>query len=100
MTLAAMPLAAGEAARFFTPGRFPDLDCLTATFRTYVYAPHVHETYVLGIISAGCETWNARGARHSAAPGDVLLNRAVDVHVGAPFGYGYTCRSIYLTVTF
>jgi AraC-like DNA-binding protein len=100
MTLAAMPLAAGEAARFFIPGRFPDLDCLTATFRTYVYAPHVHETYVLGIISAGCETWNARGARHYAAPGDVLFNLPLDVHDGAPFGDSYTYRMTYPTVAF
>ena len=100
MTLAAMSLAAGEAARFFIPGRFPDLDCLTATFRTYVYVPHVHETYVVGIIGAGRETWNARGARHDASPGDVLFKLPLDVHDGAPFGDGYTYRMTYPTVVF
>jgi AraC-like ligand binding domain len=68
-TLAAIPLAAGEGARFFGATRFPGLDCLTATFRTYVYAAHTHETYVVGTVDAGCETWNARGARHYAGPG-------------------------------
>ena len=50
--LGTMPLAAGEGARFFSPARFPGLDCLTATFRTHVYAPHTHETYVVGVIDA------------------------------------------------
>jgi AraC-like DNA-binding protein len=94
------PLAAGEGARFFSAARFPGLDCLTATFRTHVYAPHTHETYVVGVIDAGCETWNARGVRHYAGPGDVLFNLPLDVHDGAPFGDGYTYRMTYPTVAF
>jgi AraC-like DNA-binding protein len=98
--LGPMPLAAGESARFFSPARCPGLDCLTATFRTHVYAAHTHETYVVGTIDAGCETWNARGARHYAAPGDVLFNLPLDVHDGAPFGDGYTYRMTYPSVPF
>ena len=98
--LATTPLAAGEGARFFTRARFPGLDCLTATFLTHVYSPHAHETYVVGVIDAGCETWNARGARHYAGPGDVLFNLPLDVHDGAPFGDGYTYRMTYPTVGF
>src|SRR5689334_8713924 len=52
-TLASMLLAAGEGARFFGATQFPGLDCLTATFRTHVYAPHTHETYVVGTVHAG-----------------------------------------------
>lgn len=96
--VASTPLAAGEGARFFTRPRFPGLDCLTATFRTHVYSPHAHETYVVGVIDAGCETWNARGARHYAGPGDVLFNLPLDVHDGAPFGDGYAYRMTYPTV--
>jgi hypothetical protein len=99
-TLRSMPLAAGERARFFVPARFPGLDCLTATFRTHVYAAHTHETYVVGTVDAGCETWNARGTRHYAAPGDVLFNLPLDVHDGAPFGAGYSYRMSYPTVAF
>jgi AraC-like DNA-binding protein len=98
--LGSMPLAAGEEARFFAPAGFPGLDCLTATFRTHVYAAHTHETYVVGIVNAGCETWNARGARHYAAAGDVLFNLPLDVHDGAPFGDGYSYRMSYPTVAF
>lgn len=98
-TLASIPLAAGEGARFFGAAQFPGLDCLTATFRTHVYAAHTHETYVVGTVDAGCETWNARGARHYAGPGDVLFNLPLDVHDGAPFGDGYSYRMTYPTVT-
>jgi AraC-like DNA-binding protein len=99
-TLRTTPLAAGEGARFFVPPRFPGLDCLTATFRTHVYTAHTHETYVVGTVDAGCETWNARGVRHYAGPGDVLFNLPLDVHDGAPFGDGYSYRMSYPTVAF
>ncbi len=95
-----VPLTSGEEARFFSAARFPSLDCLTATFRTHVYAPHTHETYVVGTIDAGCETWTARGARHYASPGDVLFNLPLVVHDGAPFGDGYTYRMTYPSVPF
>ena len=100
VTLASMPLAPGEGARFFGATRFPGLDCLTATFRTHIYSAHTHETYVVGTVHAGCETWNARGARHYAGPGDVLFNLPLDVHDGAPFGEGYSYRMTYPTVAF
>src|SRR5688500_3008572 len=80
--LASTPLAAGDGARFFTRARFPGLECLTATCRTHVYSAHTHETYVVGIIGAGCETSTARGARHYAGPGDVLFI-ALIVSLGA-----------------
>ena len=99
-TLTAIPLTAGEQAHFFAADRWPGLDCLTATFRTHVYTAHAHETYVVGTVHAGCETWNARGARHYAGPGDVLFNLPLDVHDGAPFGAGYSYRMTYPTVAF
>ena len=99
-TLGSVPLGEGEGARFFGATRFPGLDCLTATFRTHIYAAHTHETYVVGTVHAGCETWNARGARHYAGPGDVLFNLPLDVHDGAPFGDGYSYRMTYPTVGF
>ena len=99
-TLASIPLTVGEMARFFYATPFPGLDCLTATFRTHVYVAHTHETYVIGTVNAGCETWSARGARHYAGPGDVLFNLPLDVHDGAPFGEGYSYRMTYPTVGF
>ena len=47
------PLSAGETARFFAAHRLDGIDCLSATFRTHVYPPHMHETYVIGTIESG-----------------------------------------------
>jgi AraC-like DNA-binding protein len=92
------PLAAGERARFFSAGRFGGLECLTATFRTHRYALHAHDTYVIGGIMAGCETWNVRGRRLYAGPGDFIFNQPQDVHDGEPWGGGYSYRMTYPTV--
>lgn len=93
--LAMTPLAAGERARFFTAGRFQDMECLTATFRTHRYALHTHDTYVIGSIEAGCETWRVRGGRHYAGPGDLVFNHPHDVHDGEPYGAGFYYRMTY-----
>src|SRR5262245_15096518 len=96
--LGAMPLAAGERARFFATARFPGLDCLTAIFRSHVYSLHTHDTYVVGTIEAGCETWSAGGTRHYAGPGDLVFNNPLVVHDGEPLRDGYAYRMTYPTV--
>jgi AraC-like DNA-binding protein len=91
-------LAAGDVARFFGAPGFPGLDCLTASFRRHAYAFHAHETYTIGNIDAGCETWMSRGARHYAGPGWLGLVNPLDVHDGAPVGEGYAYRMTYPTI--
>jgi AraC-like DNA-binding protein len=93
------PLFGNERARFFAATRFGGLECLTATFRTHRYALHTHETYVIGCILAGCETWTVRGRRHYAGPGDLAFINPHDVHDGAPYGEGYSYRMTYPPVT-
>ncbi len=93
--LSVAPLAGGERARFFMAERFDGLECLAATFRTHRYAPHTHDTYVIGAIVAGCETWTVRGDRHYACPGDLVFVHPHEVHDGEPFGAGYAYRMTY-----
>ncbi len=93
-------LATGETARYFVPSRYPELDCLTATFTTHSYAPHTHDTYVIGAVGRGVEVWNARGRKHYAGPGDVLFNLPLDVHDGMPHGGGYSYRMTYPSEAF
>lgn len=96
--IVAEPLARGERARFFTAAGFDGLDCLEATFRTHRYALHMHETYVIGGIFAGCETWLARGARRYGGPGDLCMVNPEDVHDGEPHGEGFRYRMTYPSV--
>ncbi|MCW1843829.1 AraC family transcriptional regulator [Prosthecomicrobium hirschii] len=88
-------LDGAESARFFVAGRFDALECMTATFTTHAYVPHRHETYAIGAIEAGCETWTARGIRHYAGPGEFAFNDPEVVHDGAPLAEGYSYRMIY-----
>ncbi|HEY8370053.1 MAG TPA: AraC family transcriptional regulator [Thermodesulfobacteriota bacterium] len=91
------PLAEGERARFFTAERFDGLECLAATFRTHRYALHAHDTYVIGAVSAGCESLTVRGRLCYARPGDFIFTNPEDVHDGAPYGEGYSYRTTYPT---
>ncbi|HEX7126295.1 MAG TPA: AraC family transcriptional regulator [Thermodesulfobacteriota bacterium] len=92
------PPASGERARFFTAERFDGLECLAATFRRHRYALHTHDTYVIGAVSAGCESLTVRGRRRYARPGDFIFTNPEDVHDGAPHGEGYSYRTTYPTV--
>lgn len=94
-TLRLEPLAAGERAKLFPAARFGGLDCLAATFRSHSYAPHRHESYVVGVIEAGCETFRVRGVRHYARPGQIAFVNPLETHDGEPHGAGYSYRMTY-----
>jgi len=96
--LAQTPLLPGEHARIFTAARFDGLEFLSARFSTHAYAPHVHETFAIGTIEAGCEVWHARGRRMYASAGDVVFNHPFDVHDGLPYDGGYRYRMSYPTI--
>ena len=93
--LAMNPLGADEAARFFVAPRLAGLDCLRATYVTHAYAPHTHDTYVVGTIERGCEAWTLRGERYYAGPGDLVFVNPLEVHDGSPHAGGYSYRTTY-----
>lgn len=92
------PLQSGERAELFLARHFDNLECLSATFATHAYAPHAHDTYVVGTIESGCETWRARGQRHYGGAGDLTFINPLDVHDGEPMGEGYSYRMTYPSV--
>lgn len=94
-TLRIEPLASGERAKLFPAARFDGLDCLAATFRSHSYAPHRHESFVIGAIEAGCETFRVRGGRHYARPGQIAFVNPLETHDGEPHGAGYSYRMTY-----
>jgi len=61
-----------------------EMDCLTASFRDYAFAPHTHETFTVGVILQGCETFMAYGERWYVGHGDVCALSEDQVHDGAP----------------
>lgn len=89
------PLGTGERAKLFPAARFGGLDCLAATFRSHAYAPHRHDSYVIGVIEAGCETFRINGVRHYARPGQIAFVNPLETHDGEPHGGGYSYRMTY-----
>ena len=88
-------IGAGDRANFWRVPRHDRLECLAATFRTHRYAPHSHETYVIGVITAGCEGYRLRGEHRIAPAGTICFVNPGEVHDGAPVGAGYAYRMIY-----
>ncbi|PTM42222.1 AraC family transcriptional regulator [Bosea sp. 124] len=97
-TLGIRPLGSGERAELFLARHFDSLECLSATFATHAYAPHAHDTYVVGTIETGCEAWTVRGERHYGGSGDLTFINPLDVHDGEPVGEGYSYRMTYPAV--
>lgn len=97
--LGATPLAGDDRARFFRASRQQGLECLTATFRTHVYAPHTHDTFVIGTIVAGCEAFSQNGIQLYAGPGDICVVPPGAVHDGRPHGAGYAYRMTYPAIS-
>lgn len=91
-------LADGDRARFFRITRHDALDCLAASFRQHAYAPHTHDTYVVGAIMAGCETYRLNGVREHAPAGSVCFVHPGEVHDGEPAGEGYAYRMSYPSI--
>lgn len=89
------PLAVEETARFFSIRRAHGLECLAARFRSHAYAPHTHDSFVVGTIVAGCETFSIGGFRHYARPGHLVLIDPGVVHDGEPAGDGFAYRISY-----
>lgn len=87
-----------DRAHFWREPRHGGLECLSATFRTHRYPLHIHETYAVGVIVAGCETYWLRGVRHYAGAGDICLVNPGEAHDGEAHGPGWAYRMTYPSV--
>ena len=80
-----------DCARFFRLARHADLECLRATYFTHRFPTHTHDTYVFGVVTAGCNTYSQRGALVRAVTGDLCMINPREPHDGgareAPFSY-------------
>lgn len=93
-------LGRGETARFFAVEGGEPLECLAARFRRHAYAPHTHDTYVVGTIVEGCETFLIGGSRYYAGPGDLCLIAPGVVHDGEPAEESYAYRIAYPSIAY
>lgn len=84
-----------DRARFWRVDRHDALDCLAASFVTHTYAPHSHDTFVVGVITHGAETFQLRGENRLAPAGALCFVNPGEVHDGAPGEGGYAYRMSY-----
>jgi AraC-like DNA-binding protein len=91
-------LGGRERVAFWRASRLDGLDGLAARFTTHRYAPHTHDTWVMGAVVAGCEAFACGGVRHRAGPGQVCVVAPGEVHDGEPVGGGYEYRMLYPSV--
>lgn len=89
---------AADSVCFWRERRFDDLECLKARFFRHAYAPHVHDTFALGVILAGAEAFRYRGVRHVAPAGRLVAVNPDELHDGAPARDGYAYRMLYPSV--
>src|ERR1700694_4119029 len=64
---------------------------------TCAYEPHRHDTYGIGITTAGVQTFRYRGSRRVCLPGQMHVLHPDETHDGAPGtedGFGY--RILYI----
>lgn len=84
-----------DRARFWRDPRHGGMECLHAQFVKHVYAPHIHDTYVFGVICRGVELFTAGGVSHRSVPGQALILNPGVLHDGRPADGGYEYRMFY-----
>ncbi|MBU1040402.1 MAG: AraC family transcriptional regulator [Proteobacteria bacterium] len=71
-----------DQAHYFRSPALPETELLTARFYAHTFAPHWHEGYVVGVITAGAEGYRYRGAQHVAAVGGLACINPDEIHTG------------------
>ncbi len=87
-----------DRTRFWRVARYGNLECLSATFFTQRFPRHTHETYVIGVLLAGCNTYILRGGTVNALAGDVAIIPPGEVHDGGAADVGFIYRMTYPSV--
>lgn len=92
ITTAHAPEPPRERARFFRSAALPEAELLTARYVSHTFAPHWHEGYVIGVITAGAEGYRYQGAQHVAGVGGIACINPGEIHTGeraAEEGWAY-----------
>lgn len=81
-----------ERTRFWRTNELGPVEWLAAEYRTHRFTRHWHDTYALGTVEIGGETFIARGERHYVRHGSLVLLNPGDIHDGEtadPTGWRY-----------
>jgi AraC-like DNA-binding protein len=87
-----------DRAAFWRNPRYDGLECLSATFFTHRFPQHTHDTYVMGVVNAGCTAYRQGGVKIYAGAGDICVINPGVVHDGGAFDRGFSYRMTYPSV--
>ena len=87
-----------DRVKFWRAQRYDALECLSASFHSHKYAPHTHDTYVVGTIVGGCEQFTIGGVLYRAKAGDLVFVNPGEVHDGEPGSDHFAYRMTYPSV--
>jgi AraC-like DNA-binding protein len=86
-----------ERAEFGRSPRWPGVELYRARLKRHAFGAHVHESYGIGVIEAGAERFDYRGARWHAPAGSVVLMDADTPHTGRADGAeGWRYQMLYV----
>jgi hypothetical protein len=75
----------------------PGVERAEVFLSSLAFEPHRHDTYALGITTAGVQTFRYRGSRHVCLPGQLHILYPDETHDGAAAtGDGFSYRILYL----
>jgi AraC-like DNA-binding protein len=75
----------------------PGLERAEVYLSAVAFEPHRHDTYTIGMTTAGVQTFRYRGSKRVSLPGQLVILHPDETHDGAPGtddGFGY--RSLYV----
>ena len=92
-------VASGDRAVFWQHPHFRDMGLLKARFRHHRYELHTHPTYVIALITGGCESVRVSCRRVVAPANTVLVVNPEECHDGeAGCEDGWSYRTFYPSI--
>jgi AraC-like DNA-binding protein len=84
--------AAGDRARFRMLPGFGGTALFDADFRNFIFAPHFHDTLMLGLIVEGSKQFTRGRASHKVGAGGLSVVNPGDIHTGGIVRPGHRLR--------
>lgn len=75
-----------DRVRFTRPSHMEGLELVEVSYGERSFPLHIHEHYVVGVMTAGAERLSIRGAEHLASPGDLILIEPGEAHSNVTAG--------------
>jgi AraC-like DNA-binding protein len=89
--------ADGRLARISLGAGCDGIERLQASFRGRAFTPHRHDTYAIGLTTAGVQTFRYRGEQRHCLPGQCHILHPDEIHDGAAgTGEGFAYQILYV----